>query len=148
VDTALSLPDDLLSQWRENNSKPVLVGLFSRHDCPPPEEGIYRFLLDLSLSKSELLGALQTIVRESGFEENASPREGKLSDRERTILRYVTLGFTNKEIAERLFISTHTVITHRKNITRKIGIKTVSGLTVYALLNHLIEMDELKEQNG
>jgi DNA-binding CsgD family transcriptional regulator len=148
VDTALSLPGKLLAQWQENDSKPVLVGIFSSRDCLPPEKGIYRFLLDLSLSKSELLETLQKIVRESGFEENTSPREGKLSDRERTILRYVTLGFTNKEIAERLFISTHTVITHRKNITRKIGIKTVSGLTVYALLNHLIEMDELKEQNG
>jgi DNA-binding CsgD family transcriptional regulator len=60
----------------------------------------------------------------------------------------VALGFTNKEIAERLFISTHTFITHRKNITRKIGIKTVSGLTVYALLNHLIETEELREDQS
>ena len=145
-DTSLNFPETLLSQWKESPERPVLVGLVPRPDgLPPSGEPRYRFTLDLSLPKSELLGELQKIIRESGFEESPSSREGKLSDRERTILRYVALGFTNKEIAERLFISTHTVITHRKNITRKIGIKTVSGLTVYALLNHLIEMEELQE---
>ena len=49
----------------------------------------------------------------------------------------------NKEIADRLSISIHTVITHRKNITRKTGIKTVAGLTVYALLNHLLDVKSI-----
>jgi DNA-binding CsgD family transcriptional regulator len=149
LDTSLKIPATLLSQWQEDAERPVLVGLVPRADGTPlPQKDHYRFTLDLSLSKSELLGELQKIIRESGFEETPSAREGKLSDRERTILRYVALGFTNKEIAERLFISTHTVITHRKNITRKIGIKTVSGLTVYALLNHVIEMEELQEDQS
>lgn len=65
-----------------------------------------------------------------------------LSERELEIVREVASGNTNKEIADKLFISTHTVITHRKNITRKLGIKTVSGLTVYALLNKLIKMGD------
>jgi DNA-binding CsgD family transcriptional regulator len=43
-----------------------------------------------------------------------------------------------------LFLSVHTVTTHRKNITKKLGIKTVSGLTVYALLNKIIKMDDLQ----
>ncbi len=68
--------------------------------------------------------------------------ESVLSDRELDIVREVALGLTNKEIADKLFISAHTVITHRKNITRKLGIKTVSGLTVYALLNKLINMGD------
>jgi DNA-binding CsgD family transcriptional regulator len=149
VDTSLTLPEELLDQWRDYDSRPVLVGLVPHNRYTPQgDKQIHQFFLDLSLSKSELLNELQKIIRESGFEENATPREGKLSDREKTILRYVALGFTNREIAEKLFISTHTVITHRKNITRKIGIKTVSGLTVYALLNHLIEMGDLKEQTG
>lgn len=66
-----------------------------------------------------------------------------LSEREQDILREIALGKTNKEIADNLFISAHTVITHRKNITRKLGIKTVSGLTVYAILNKIIQMDEM-----
>lgn len=63
---------------------------------------------------------------------------------EKNILKHIALGLTNKEIADKLFISIHTVVTHRKNITQKLGIKSVSGLTVYAILNNLIEMDEVK----
>lgn len=49
-----------------------------------------------------------------------------------------------KDIADRYNISIHTVITHRKNITRKTGIKTVAGLTVYVLLNNLIDVNTLE----
>ena len=61
-----------------------------------------------------------------------------LSDREREILVAVARGKTNKEIADMYCISIHTVISHRKNISRKTGIKTIAGLTVYALLNNMI----------
>ena len=62
-----------------------------------------------------------------------------LSDRERDVLVQVALGHSNKEIADKLFISIHTVISHRKHITDKLGIKSISGLTVYAILNKLID---------
>ena len=68
----------------------------------------------------------------------------EISDREKDVLRLVALGYTNKEIAGKLFISSHTVITHRKNITAKLGIKTIAGLTIYALLNKLITSEEIK----
>lgn len=66
-----------------------------------------------------------------------------LSKREKSILRHIALGLTSKEIGNKLFISTHTVITHRKNISQKLGIKTVSGQTVYAILNGLVTMEEI-----
>ncbi len=66
--------------------------------------------------------------------------EGELSAREKEILVCVAKGMLNKEIAAELNLSIYTVITHRKNITRKTGIKTVAGLTVYALLNNLIDV--------
>jgi len=62
-----------------------------------------------------------------------------LTQRERDVLELVALGHSNKEIADKLHISTHTVISHRKNITEKLGIKSISGLTVYAILNHIID---------
>jgi DNA-binding NarL/FixJ family response regulator len=68
----------------------------------------------------------------------------ELSERENEILECVVKGMTNKEIAEKHFISIHTVITHRKNIVRKTGIKSVSGLTVYALLNNLISYEDIE----
>lgn len=67
-----------------------------------------------------------------------------LSSREKEILVCVAKGMLNKEIADFYNISIHTVITHRKNITRKTGIKTVAGLTVYALLNNLIDSGSLE----
>ena len=72
-----------------------------------------------------------------------TPRtEGEaLSAREKEILVCVAKGLLNKEIADLCNLSIHTVITHRKNITRKTGIKTAPGLTVYALLNNLIDIN-------
>jgi regulator of cell morphogenesis and NO signaling len=70
--------------------------------------------------------------------------DGDLSDRDKEILVCVAQGLQNKEIAEKCNISVNTVITHRKNITRKTGIKTVSGLTVYALLNNLIDLNTVE----
>ncbi len=68
---------------------------------------------------------------------------GDLSDREKEILVAVAKGMINKEIADLYNISIHTVMAHRKNISRKTGIKSVSGFVVYALLNNYIEEYEV-----
>ena len=68
----------------------------------------------------------------------------ELSDREIEILVSVAQGLLNKEIADKHNISINTVITHRKNITRKTGIKTVAGLTVYAILNGYVDINSVK----
>lgn len=65
-----------------------------------------------------------------------------LSPREIEVVSLVVKGFINKEIANKLNISLTTVISHRKNITEKLGIKTVSGLTVFAITNGIIEANE------
>lgn len=51
---------------------------------------------------------------------------------------------TNKEIADNLFISVHTVITHRRNIARKLEIHSATGLTIYAIVNHIVDISEIK----
>lgn len=66
-----------------------------------------------------------------------------LSSREKSILAAVTKGKTNKEIADDFNISIFTVMTHRKNISHKLGINSIAGLTVYAILNNLIEMTDI-----
>ncbi len=67
----------------------------------------------------------------------------ELSDRERDILVQIVKGLSNKEIADVLFISPHTVITHRKNITRKLNIHSTAGLTIYAIVNKLVDINSL-----
>ena len=60
------------------------------------------------------------------------------------VLQLIVKGITNKEIADKLNISLNTVLTHRKNITAKLGIKTVSGLTFYAIMNGIISGDDIE----
>lgn len=75
-------------------------------------------------------------------EDELSDDSEVLSQREKEILAAVAHGKTNKEIADDLFISINTVVTHRKNIARKTGINSIAGLTVYAILNHIVEISD------
>jgi DNA-binding CsgD family transcriptional regulator len=68
-------------------------------------------------------------------------RQGQLSKREIDVLIQLVKGLLNKEIAEKLNISIHTVISHRKNIIEKTGIKSLSGLTIYAISKNIISLD-------
>lgn len=74
----------------------------------------------------------------------AAPRE-TLSAREKEIIVCVVKGLTNKQIADALCISTHTVITHRRNIAAKLQIHSAAGLTIYAIVNKLVELGEIKD---
>lgn len=88
----------------------------------------------------------QTLIRAVAGEGKEEPIQdgGDLSEREKEILVAVAKGMMNKEIASLYNISIHTVISHRKNISRKTGIKSVSGFVVYALLNNLIEQQDIQ----
>ena len=101
-------------------------------------------VLFMEETKSVLEKKLREIMNSAGPDEN---NHKELSKREIVILKNIALGLTHQEIADKLFISIHTVNTHRKNINKKLGIKTVPGLIVYALLNHLIQMDEIKDKD-
>ena len=72
------------------------------------------------------------------------PATDDLSQREKEIISCVVKGMSNKEIAESLYISIHTVITHRRNIARKLQIHSPTLLTVYAIVNKLVDISEVK----
>ena len=69
---------------------------------------------------------------------------GELTPRERDIIIGVVKGMTNKEIADELFISPNTVTTHRRNIVKKLDIHSASGLTVYAIMNKLVSLQDIE----
>ena len=98
-------------------------------------------LRDLSEAKSESVASGIVMVDTPDI---PSSDGEELSSREKEILVCVAKGMLNKEIADKLCLSIYTVITHRKNITRKLGIKTVAGLTLYALLNGLIDSSSVQ----
>lgn len=79
-----------------------------------------------------------------GAEEGDEPSAADLlSEREKDIIRSLAKGKSNKEIADELFISTHTVATHRRNISAKLDIHSPAGLTIFALIHHIIDLDSL-----
>jgi DNA-binding NarL/FixJ family response regulator len=92
-------------------------------------------------SREQILLKIRSLMVASGIVDRPSMAP-ELSQRERTIVRLVSLGLTNKQIASKLFLSTHTVITHRKNISSKLGIRSASGLTIYAIVNNIITLEE------
>ena len=74
---------------------------------------------------------------------NQAQENEALSERECDVLVKIANGLSNKEIADALCISVHTVITHRKNITRKLNIHSTAGLTIYAIVNKLVNLTNL-----
>ena len=101
----------------------------------------YAGVIEINDSKQKVINKMGQIVKSSDKTEKNDDVE--LSKREIDVLVAVAKGMMNKEIADQMNLSIHTVISHRKNITRKTGIKSVSGLTVYALLNNLIDETEV-----
>ncbi len=76
--------------------------------------------------------------------EEKNDNKQELSTREKEIIVCIVKGMTNKQIAEQLCLSTHTIITHRRNITNKLQIHSPAGLTIYAIVNKLVEINEIK----
>ncbi|MCK5536412.1 MAG: helix-turn-helix transcriptional regulator [Bacteroidales bacterium] len=105
---------------------------------------IFDLSIDIDSSKAEIFKNINLLINEINPLSNEE-QTSELSDREIEVLKNVAKGKINKEIADILFISTHTVITHRKNISKKLGIKSVAGLTIYAIINKIIIEDELDE---
>lgn len=87
---------------------------------------------------------IQTINRLTGTDlVDENQQQETLSERETEVLVQLVNGLSNKEIADKLNISIHTVISHRKNISQKTGIKSQSGLTIYALSNKIISLENI-----
>ena len=104
----------------------------------------FKEVIELNDNKQKVINKILNL--QNNNEETSAQNESvDLSNREVDVLVCVAKGMTNKDISDMLNISVHTVITHRKNIVKKTGIKSVSGLTVYALLNNLVEESEIYE---
>ena len=91
-------------------------------------------------SDKELLDLVTSLLTADEREEV----QGELTPRERDIIIGVVKGMTNKEIADELFISPNTVTTHRRNIVKKLDIHSASGLTVYAIMNKLVSLQDIE----
>jgi DNA-binding CsgD family transcriptional regulator len=120
------------------DAKLLVLGDKIIENCP-----CSHFVLNSDKQK-KVLEKFQDFIFESENSDDNDYDKTSLSDRETDVLKLVARGNSNKEIADKLCISINTVITHRKNITEKLGIKTIAGLTVYAMINNLISPDDVR----
>lgn len=107
------------------------------------EEGVLRLYdgcINIYDNAARIVQKLHTAVEDT--RQNPKNELNELSSRERDILVSVAKGKTNKEIADEFNISIYTVISHRRNISRKLGINSIPGLTVYAIMNKLIDISD------
>ena len=130
---------DFLAQLSKEHPQVIPIALVTSyldHAMLTPYSGI----IEVNDTRSKIIDKMNGFVQ---GETTKTTDDVELSKRETDVLVAVAKGMMNKEIADQMNISIHTVISHRKNITRKTGIKSVSGLTVYALLNNLIDEKDL-----
>ena len=130
---------EFLSQLGKEHPHVVMIALVTtclEHSMLVPYSGI----IEINDTRSKIISKMNEFEQSETAKNN---EDVELSKRETDVLVAVAKGMMNKEIADQMNISIHTVISHRKNITRKTGIKSVSGLTVYALLNNLIDEKDL-----
>ncbi len=121
----------------ESNSEYV-IALVTQHFDPEMLKK-YHAVIDISDNREKISNKLKKLIHS----EKTEIETNELTVREKEILVSVAKGMMNKEIADKYNLSIHTVITHRKNITKKTGIKSVSGLTVFAILNNLIDIQDI-----
>ena len=103
--------------------------------------------LHCAIEDEIMLPALEkAAVNEDNYKKQT--KEDDLSARERDILIEIVRGCSNKQIADKLCLSTHTVMSHRKNIARKLNIHSIAGLTIYAIVNGIVDLASLEDPRG
>jgi septum formation protein len=112
----------------------------------PSNEGEAAEMLRSLSGRSHTVYTGVTVIRGSRVLSRAEETKvhfRSLSEREIDVLVHIVRGLTNKEIAAKMFLSVHTVNTHRKNIMNKLKIHSPAGLTIYAIVNKLVQLEDL-----
>jgi DNA-binding NarL/FixJ family response regulator len=138
---------------------PTLVGSYHLHQLKKGAGNVRFVALVTSLADQSLVGAFDEVISLYDSAEQITSRlaalisgtgadkeEEALTPRERDVVVCVVKGLSNKQIAERLSLSTHTVTTHRRNIASKLGIHSTAELTIYAIINKLVAIDSVQNK--
>ena len=130
---------------RNNKLMAVLYDLYKNEEWLGAHSQVedFIFIPAIRLKEKQLRQSDVSIKISKMISQNAEAGEA-LSEREKDVIVSLVQGMTNKEIADHLFISINTVITHRRNIARKLQIHSPAGLTIYAIVNNLVDITAVK----
>ena len=131
------------SFFAERNRRTIVLTTVSEHAAQLPE---FHCICVTKGEKALVRSLLQTMRMGHPHGEhimNTAHQKPQLSPREVEVLSLLVRGLINKEIADRLNISLTTVITHRKNIVEKLGMRSLSALTVYAVMNGYVDLEQI-----
>lgn len=131
-----ALPKELMSKALDSTVTSHLL-----KDCDKEEiiEALYKTAKGEKFICGKILDILVAEPKESITTAYAASCDGvNVTDREMEIISLVAEGYSNKQIADKLFLSTHTVTTHRKNIMGKLKVNNTAGLVLYAVRNNLL----------
>ena len=136
---------------------PIYMGAFSlsqiKNEADAPNlktialvgQNILQLLLknfDATINLNDNLDAIKNVVT-TLISEKTTPKL-ELSNREKEIVVQIVKGLTGKQMADKLCLSTHTIMTHRRNIASKLQIHSSAGLTIYAIVNKLVDINDVK----
>lgn len=164
--TGKDIPEGLFTDRHDNVARKLkeLKGIIVRYYPQRNSDLINSALCDIINCEREILDhcgiedrlfepAVEEIERRIGNsrpltkevkQDSALNLAGSLSDREKEIIKLVACGLSNKEIADRLFISVNTVTTHRRNLSAKLDIHSPAALTIFAIMNRIIDLDDIR----
>ncbi len=146
------LKDIIIRYYPHKENDLLNVVLFDIINCE--QDLISHCLVEDSLFVPAVERLERQMEKQDAPEENEDDLQGNvlsvdpLSEREKEVVSFVAKGMTNKEIADKLFLSIHTITTHRRNIAAKLQIHTPAGLTIYAIVNKLVELRDIKLSEG
>ena len=135
----LNLSKPISKKYQDFFNDKVLIGLISTHY---DRSTLNEFTDNIFINDDEETIANTIIKNLKPSSKRNAINNLTLSERETDVLKLLAIGRSNKEIAESLFISVHTVVSHRKNISSKLGVKSTAALVIYAVANNLIKLDE------
>ncbi len=138
------LPSDDL---RNNMLTATLHDIYDNEKWLQQHSMVEDFIFVPAIRRLELLQKQSDVAKNISdmvFKNASAQSSDALSDREKDIIIALVQGMSNKEIADHLFISVNTVITHRRNIARKLQIHSPAGLTIYAIINGLVDISSVK----
>ena len=147
--TLKELKDIIIRYYPQRNKNLINSVLFDIITCEQDLKSHCDIEDNLFLPEVEKLeeAVKQHVHNVAKKEKQEASQEAKieaLSEREKDIIKCVAKGMANKEIADELCLSVHTVTTHRRNISSKLQIHSPAGLTIFAILNNLVQLDEVK----